>query len=134
MTDTGSTIPLDELRSAPERIAIDNRQYVLGTCVWRDFMSGRHSGGSPLMVSVGIRGAAPFLEADRLWVISGRQVWETELTEETKSYKEPGMLEKVVRGDPHVGDGHPRGCGCQGACPIEPHVFAASQECIKQED
>ena len=79
---TVPSVPLEELLSAPERVAVAGRTFTLETFLWRDFMPGGNSGGSDLMAVVLITAddLQPFpadLDSDKLWVIHSSEVWET---------------------------------------------------------
>ena len=99
---------------------------MLETLVWRDFMPGDNAGGSELMALALITAEdlQPYpegLDADKIWVINGDEVWEAEFTGEsgppsqTRLYQlqknayggpkwEPGTeVEVVVRLVPAVG-------------------------------
>ena len=102
---TTSTVPLDVLLSAPERILIGNREYSLETYLWRDFMPIQDPGGSPLtavvrLVATDSGPLPPFLDADRLWVIQGSKIWEDELMQEGRPLPAPDQLKRVAREGP----------------------------------
>jgi hypothetical protein len=78
-----ATLSIQELLSAPEQIEIDGREYVLEAYPWRDFMPICPPDGEPLIVGVWVTATdlQPFpssIDANRLWVVNGQQVWETE--------------------------------------------------------
>lgn len=123
---TAPSIPLQTLLSAPEQISVSGRSLTLETLVWRDFMPGGPAGGSDLMAVALITAQdhQPYptgLDADKIWVIYGDEVWEADFTEESgppdqvrlyqlekKAYGgpkwEPGIeVEVVVRLAPVVG-------------------------------
>jgi len=110
---SGSTLPIDELLSAPEQIEIEGRKYVLETSLWRDFIPISPPDGKPLIALIWVT-ATDSLEfpssigADRLWVIKDeKEVWETEFSNEERP-QEPyrkHQLEKIARNGPKWGPG-----------------------------
>ncbi len=104
---TVPSVPLEELLSAPLEIEVAGRKYVLETFLWRDFMPVSPPDGSDLRAVVRITAVdlQPFpsdLDADRLWVINGRDVWETAFSGENRPRDglHPHQLEKIARGGP----------------------------------
>ncbi len=100
-----STISLNTLINAPEKIEIDGRGYSLEAALWRDFMPVTPPEGSPLMAAVKIIASDTLefpaeLNANHLWVIKGTQeIWETEFTGENKG-GEKNVLEKSASNGP----------------------------------
>jgi hypothetical protein len=85
---TVPSIPLETLLSAPEQVAVGGRTLTLETFVWRDFMPGGPPDGSELMAVALItaQDQRPYpigLNADKIWVIYGDEVWEADFTEES---------------------------------------------------
>ena len=105
------SVSITELMSAPEKIQIDNRVYTLKTELWRDFMPVQRQDdgipGSPLIALIWVcaEDSLDFpssLTADRLWIINGQEVWETEFSNEYRPYDpyNKNRLEKVARNGP----------------------------------
>ncbi len=104
---TVPSIPLEELLSAPEQVAVGGRTFRLETFLWRDFMPVSPPGGSALMAVLEITAndLQPFpadLGSDRLWVINGSEVWETDFSGENRPRDQahPHQLEKLAGGGP----------------------------------
>jgi hypothetical protein len=102
------SVPPDELLSAPEKILIDNREFILETYMWRDFQPVSPPDGKPLIAIVWITAvdslAIPAeLDATRLWIIKDREVWETPFSDEDRGHVPDHKLEKVARNGPKWG-------------------------------
>jgi len=103
---------LDDLTAAPEAIVIGSRAYTLETYLYRDFMPISPPDGRPLtsIIRVIAEDRKPFpanLDADRVWVIQGGDIWEAELPAAT-SPGDPArqhQLEKVAQNGPKWGPG-----------------------------
>ncbi len=103
---------LDDLLTAAERIVIAGRTYTLETDLYRDFMPPSPPDGQPLtaIIRVTAEDRNPFpatLDADRVWVINGKEVWEESLLA-VSSAGDPErrhQLEKIARGGPKWGPG-----------------------------
>jgi hypothetical protein len=103
---------LDDLRSAPQAIVISGRAYTLETYLYRDFMPVSPPDGRPLtaIIRVSAEDRKPFpaaLDADRIYVINGGDIWEAILPAESGS-GDPSrqhQLEKVARDGPKWGPG-----------------------------
>jgi hypothetical protein len=100
------------LISSPEQIEVDGRKYILETYLWRDFMPISPPDGKPLIALIRVTALdlMPFpatLDADRLWVINGQQVWETEFSNEElpENPNRRHQLEKIARSGPKWGPG-----------------------------
>ena len=101
------SVPLQELLEAPLQIEIDGRQYTLETYLWRDFMPPSEPNGSPLAAVVYITAVdgLPFpaeVDSNRLWVVYGEKIWETEFSGESRP-RDPGhphQLAKYASGGP----------------------------------
>jgi hypothetical protein len=106
------TLPIQELLSAPEQIEIDGREYVLEVYPWRDFQPICPPDGEPLRVAIWVTATdlLPFpssIDANRLWVINGQQVWETEFDPQEirlEPYREH-QLGKIAGNGPKWGPG-----------------------------
>ncbi|NER31574.1 MAG: hypothetical protein F6J89_29145 [Symploca sp. SIO1C4] len=98
---------MDTLQSAPEQIEVQNTKLTLETYLWRDFMPISPPDGKPLIAVIRIK-AQDSMEfptsiiSDKLWIINGQEIWETEFTNEEQiaSNSTPSLLEKVARGGP----------------------------------
>ncbi len=82
-SDSQIPIEIEKLLSAPERIEIYGRNFVMQTYLWRDFMPGEHIEGSSLYAVIKVIATDTLefpssIDADKLWVIKDRkEVWET---------------------------------------------------------
>lgn len=101
------SVPLEELLSAPLEIEAGGRIFTLETYLWRDFMPVSPPDGSDLRAVVRLTAVdlQPFpveLDADRLWVINGRIVWETAFSGENRPRDSLHLhqLEKFASGGP----------------------------------
>lgn len=101
---------LEKLLSFPEQILINARLYTLETYLWRDFMPSCPPDGRPLIALIRVSAVdqLPFsstLDADRLWIISGQEVWETEFSDEEipPDPNREHQLEKIARDGPKWG-------------------------------
>ncbi len=77
----------DAIASAPELVEIASRDYTLETYLWRDFMPVSPPDGKPLIAKARVTAVdlEPFpvgLDADKLYVIYGDDVWVTEFSDE----------------------------------------------------
>ncbi len=99
---TPSTVSLHDLQTAPEEIEINGSEYTLETYLQRDFMPVSPPDGRPLRVSVrviapGETAISSKIDATRVWVVNGKEIWETELV--SQGFPTRGdTLEKVGRG------------------------------------
>ena len=103
---------IQELLSAPEEVENGENRYVLETYLWRDFMPISPPDGKPLIAKITVvatesQTPPPTLDADRLWVIDGEKVWETEFSgERIPPESGPGgRLTKIARNGPKWGPG-----------------------------
>ena len=101
------SIPVSELLAAETAVDVDLRTYTLEVEARRDFMPPEHSLGSDLMANVRVvaSGADPFpafVDSDRVWMVKGEDVWETEFSAELRPYSQatPNVLGKMVWGGP----------------------------------
>jgi len=104
---TPSTVSLQDLQAAPERIVINGSEYTLETYLWRDFMPVSPPDGQPLVAVVKVKSpgetaVSSKIDATRLWVVKGKEIWETEFTNEQRSTV-GDTLEKVGRNGPKWG-------------------------------
>ncbi|MCU0517117.1 MAG: hypothetical protein MUC60_09680 [Oscillatoria sp. Prado101] len=103
--EIASLPPMNTLLSAPLSVKIENRQYVLSTYLWRDFMPISPPGGKPLIASIRVSASdnkafPSSLKVDRLWAIKDKgEVWETELAGQGRQ-PTANQLEKVARNGP----------------------------------
>ena len=77
-----SKYSIDELLSAPEKIEIDGREYILETALYRNFFPPEPPGGLHGPIFVVALDSLQFpssLDADHIWVINGNDVWSTGL-------------------------------------------------------
>ncbi len=101
---TGPSVPLKHLEGAPEKVNIGGRAFTLETFLSRDFFPFCPPDGWPLIaeayvVASGEEEFPTWLDADRLWVVNGEDVWEVVPIEE----KQPcpaNQLMRVARGGP----------------------------------
>jgi hypothetical protein len=75
---------IHDLRAAPEKIEINGTEYTLETDLWRDFMPISPPDGGPLVALIKVRtpgetAISAKIDATRLWVVKGVEIWETEL-------------------------------------------------------
>ena len=104
---SGPSVPIETLLSAPEQVEIGGRKYVLETFLWRDFMPFCPPDGKPLIALVWVTAVDSVefpssLDANRLWVIKDKKVWETKFSNEERA-RYPYKLEKVARDGPKWG-------------------------------
>jgi hypothetical protein len=104
---TVPSVPLETLLSAPEQITVGGRVLTLETYLWRDFMPGGPAGGTDLMAAVLVTAEdqQPYpagLDADKLWVINGEEVWEADLPGQgdPPSQARLDQLQEYARGGP----------------------------------
>lgn len=104
---TPLTVSLQDLQAAPEKIEIGGSEYTLETYLWRDFMPISPPDGKPLIARVKIKAPGETaisskIDATRLWVVKGKEIWETEFTNEERPTA-GDTLEKVGRNGPKWG-------------------------------
>jgi len=104
-----STVSLQDLRAAPEKIEINGTEYTLETYLWRDFMPICPPDGRPLVALVKVKAPGETaisskIDATRLWVVKGKEIWETEFANEEGSAI-GDTLEKIGRDGPKWGPG-----------------------------
>lgn len=98
---------LQTLQAAPERIEINGTKYTLETFLCRDFFPPSRPDGSPLWALVKVKAPGETaisskIDATRLWVVKGIEIWETELASREGSTI-GDTLEKVGRDGPKWG-------------------------------
>jgi hypothetical protein len=106
---TPSLGSLQDLQAAPEKVEINGSEYTLETDLWRDVMPIAPPDGKPLIAIVKVKSPGETaisskIDATRLWVIKGKEIWETEFTDEERSTV-GDTLEKVGRNGPKWGPG-----------------------------
>jgi len=104
--DARGEVSTDELLSAPEEIEVDNFRYVLDVFLWRDFMPFCPPNGRPLIASISVTATDSLelpktIDADRIWIVNGSNVWESGFSSEERTRHSSGNhLEKIARGGP----------------------------------
>jgi hypothetical protein len=100
---------LAAVRAAPETIQAGGVDLRLTTFLWRDFMPMSPPDGGPLLLNLGIvtadSSAFPAsLRADVAWILNGKAVWATAVTEQPRA---PGdfALRVYAGGGPNWGPG-----------------------------
>ncbi|HUW46202.1 MAG TPA: hypothetical protein VMW50_10470 [Dehalococcoidia bacterium] len=101
---TLSTVSLQDLLAAPEKIEINGSEYTLETYLCRDFMPVSPPDGQPLFALIKVKAPGETaissrIDATRLWVVKGKEIWETEFTGEEGSTI-GDTLEKIGRDGP----------------------------------
>ena len=105
-----SQYPMDELLSAPEKIEIDGREYILETGLYRDFfppMPPSGLGGSIYIIALDSLQFPSSLDASHLWVIKDDDVWDTYLIERVIPGDQIYKMKKRIRDEgpdwgPHI--------------------------------
>ena len=106
--DVSPTISLEELQSAPERITLENRDYDLKTYLNRDFMPTSPPNGRPLMAFIYVTATDSLefpshINADRIWVVYGSRVWESNFSDDPEPPPSITQLAKFARNGPKWG-------------------------------
>lgn len=106
--DIGPTVPLAELESAPERITLENREFVLETYLLRNFMPICPPDGWGLMAFVAITATDSLefpshIDTDHIWIINGSRVWESNFSNDFRPPHTIYQLTKVARNGPKWG-------------------------------
>jgi hypothetical protein len=103
-------VSLEELLDAPLLISAGGRDFILETFLWRDFMPISPPDGRPLSAIIWIVAtdslAIPLtFTADRIYIISGKDVWESELAspDGSEGSGEDYKLERIARNGPKWG-------------------------------
>lgn len=94
-----------EVQSAVESVTVNELDFILETYLWRDFMPVSPPDGKPLtaIARVMVTNAADFpvtVDADRIWIINGSEVWEAEFSTEERASIVAHTLEKIARNGP----------------------------------
>jgi hypothetical protein len=105
------SVPRETLLQAPEQIGINGRRYFIEAYLWRNLTPSNNLINFPLITLARLRAtdSQPLpadLDLDRIWLIKGSQVWESNFTNEAGP-EVPGELEKVARNGPTWGEGTP---------------------------
>jgi hypothetical protein len=101
---TPSTVGLQYLQTALEKIEINGTEYTLETYLSRDFMPISPPDGRPLVAVIRVKAPGETaisskIDATRLWVVKGKEIWETEFTNEERPTI-GDTLEKIGRDGP----------------------------------
>ena len=101
---TPSAVPIQDLQAAPEKIMINRTEYTLETYLQRDFMPICPPDGRPLIAVIKVKAPGETaisskIDATRLWVVKGKEVWETEFASEEGSTI-GDTLKKIARDGP----------------------------------
>jgi hypothetical protein len=101
---TPSIVSLQDLQTAPEKIEVNGTEYTLETYLQRDFMPISPPDGSPLIALVKVKAPGETaisskIDATRLWVVKGKEIWETEFANEEGSAI-GDTLKKIARDGP----------------------------------
>ena len=101
---TPSAVPLQDLQAAPKRIEINGIEYTLETHLNRDFMPVSPPDGQPLVALIKVKAPGETaisskIDATRLWVVKGKEIWETGFTGEERPTI-GDTLEKIGRDGP----------------------------------
>lgn len=104
---TVPSIPLETLLGSPLQVSVGGRTLTLETYVWRDFMPGGPAGGSELRVNclITAEDSQPYpsgLNADKIWVVNGDDIWEADFTGEAGPPDQAHLhqLQKTAYGGP----------------------------------
>ncbi len=100
----------DAIVLAPGVVDIASREYSLETFLWRVFMPISPPDGKPLIAIARVSAVdlEPFpedLDADKLYVIHGDQVWVTDFSGESRPVVPDHQLERIARNGPKWGPG-----------------------------
>ena len=103
-------ISVEDLLQVPETLSIDGREFILESYLWRDFMPISPPDGKPLIAIIWIVASDSLalpaqLDADRIYVVLGNDMWESEVTapEGPDSGSEAYKLERIARDGPKWG-------------------------------
>ena len=104
----GPQSDIEELLSAPEKIDINGREYILETILWRDFMPICPPDGRPLIAIILITATdgLPFpasVNADIIYVVNDLLVWEAHLSEDPSPPCGEHQLKMGARNGPKWG-------------------------------
>lgn len=94
------SVPLEDLLAAPLSVEINGRQFVLETELWRNFMPGTPPSLLAAVVYITAVDGQPLpdlIDANRIWVVNGEQVWETTFVRESRP-RSPAHLNQLEKG------------------------------------
>jgi len=102
----GQLIPTtEEILDAPTILTVDDKDYILDSYLWRDFMPPRHEeGGSNLIASISIIDQDSItisqdISLDYLWVVNEEITWATPFSNEGRS--DPAFkMNEIARNGP----------------------------------
>jgi hypothetical protein len=105
------SLPLEVLLSAPEQVTIYDYHLTLESYLWRDFMPSipGEPNGSSLMAQVKVMEIDSLsipsnLKPRRMWVINGKDIWETILLDDPAFWPgSPFLRIMIARGGPKWG-------------------------------
>lgn len=99
--------PIETLLAAPETLVVQYRTLTLSTSLWRDFMPSPDGDHSQLIALVHVEATdlAPLpggVTADAIWIVSGREVWKSFFSDETRPPDEqkPNRINAIARNGP----------------------------------
>jgi len=102
----------DQLKMAVDTLRIQNVEIALETYLWRDFMPQSPPDGKPLravitVVPVDQEFLPADIDADKLWIINGQEVWAATLqsVRENLPTENRAKLEKMAHEGPKWGPG-----------------------------
>lgn len=100
-----TSLSLGELSAASTEIQVQDRRYVLNGYIWRDFMPVSPADGLPMqavitLVDVNGLDIPAEVGMERLWVISGAEVWEAKFSDELRHRASGDRMEKIARDGP----------------------------------
>lgn len=100
-----ASLSLGELNAVATEIKIQDRTYALKGYIWRDFMPVSPAGGRPMqavitLVDVNGLDIPAAVGMERLWVVSGAEVWETGFSDEPRYGSSADRMEKIARDGP----------------------------------
>ncbi len=100
----------DAIVLAPGLVEVASREYTLETYLWRDFMPISPPDGKPLIAIARVTAVDPEpfpedLDADKLYIIYGDEVWVTDFSDESRPVLPDHQLDKVARDGPKWGPG-----------------------------
>lgn len=107
-----SNLSPEVLLGKPEQISINGATYSINAFLARDFMPVCPPNGQPLMGVISLIGdneveLPETVDVDRVWLISGNKVWESDFSNDDRTIFEKDKIkkQKVVRDGPKWGPG-----------------------------
>lgn len=102
-------IDLRGISDFPQRVNIAGREYELTASAFRDYMPPAPPDGKPLLVVICVTAVDSLqlplsLNADRVWVANGGEIWSAELNGEVRRDR-PYLFYKAADGGPKWGPG-----------------------------